>query len=192
MYVRPVITIDGDNEMLGDETITSPYTYENQSTASKKVITDLASLASNKYFIAHITGSMNVDGLLTNITDSNGLHGKNTGVFSSDKLELMSLLGEPISFVNGIAQENGDYLYQIKTNDGRYLAINDDKTVVFTDTETLLKLRIVGDGKVLFMSKSETIYLNFYAAANKEGILSQFAGWNEIDVNSYMTIYQLD
>ena len=71
----------------------------------------LASLASNKYFIAHVTGSMNVDGLLTNITDSNGLLGKNTGVFSSDKFELMSLLGESISFVNGIAQENGDYLY---------------------------------------------------------------------------------
>ena len=111
MYVRPVITIDGDNEMLGDRKITSPYTYENQSTASKKVITDLASLASNKYFIVHVTGSMNADGLLTNITNSNGLLGKNTGVFSSDKLELMSLLGETISFVNGIAQENGDYLY---------------------------------------------------------------------------------
>lgn len=192
MYVRPVITIDGDNEMFSDRTITSPYTYENQSAASKKVITDLASLASNKYFIVHVTGSMNADGLLTNITDSNGLLGKNTGVFSSDKLELMSLLGKPISFVNGIAQENGDYLYQIKANDGRYLAINDDKTVVFTDTETALKLRIVGDGQVLFMNKSETMYLNFYAAANKEEILSQFAGWNEIDVNSYMTIYQLD
>lgn len=178
--------------MFSDRTITSSYTYENQSTASKKVITDLASLAFNKYFIAHVTGSMNVDGLLTNITDSNGLPGKNTGVFSSDKLELMSLLGEPISFVNRIAQENGNDLYQIKANDGRYLAINDDKTVVFTDTETSLKLRIVGDGQVLFMNKSETMYLNFYAAANKEEILSQFAGWNEIDVNSYMTIYQLD
>lgn len=152
----------------------------------------LASLASNKYFIAHVTGSMNVDGLLTNITNSNGLLGKNTGVFSSDKFELMSLLGEPISFVNRIAQENGNDLYQIKANDGRYLAINDDKTVVFTDTETSLKLRIVGDGQVLFMNKSKTMYLNFYAAANKEVILSQFAGWNEIDVNSYMTIYQLD
>ena len=64
--------------------------------------------------------------------------------------------------------------------------------IVFTDTETSLKLIIVGDGQVLFMNKSETMYLNFYAAANKEVILSQFAGWNEIDVNSYMTIYQLD
>lgn len=192
MYVRPVITIDGNYEMLGDGTLTSPYSYENQATATKQTITNLSSLASNKYYIAHIIGSMKVDGLLTSVSDRNGLLGKNTAAFSLDKTKVTSILGETISFENGVPQENGDYLYQVKSSSGQYLAINDDTSVNFTDNVTTLRLRIVGDGQILFMNEAETMYLNFYGAANKEGILSQFAGWNEIDNNSYMTIYQLD
>lgn len=66
-------------------------------------------------------------------------------------------------------------IYWIKTLDGKYLRINDDYSIEFTNEETYLKVMIGKEfildgevvsypGRIVISNLDETVYLNFYEA----------------------------
>ncbi len=191
--LRPVITIDGNLNFDGDGTLNNPYTLESEKSFNytKIDVTDLATLEGNKYYIANTGGSYKVDGLLSSITSGIGLVGSNTTTFSDDKSTIISTTGTLFSFVNGEETTDG-YLYQIMTDDGKYLTIGaSDYSVTLSDTAVKLKVSLSTDssysGKITISDETGTMYLNFYGANNTSD--DKFAGWNALDMNDYMTLY---
>ena len=191
--LRPVITIDGNLNFDGEGTLNNPYTLESEKSSNytKIDVTDLATLEGNKYYIANTGGSYKVDGLLSSITSGIGLVGSNTTTFSDDKSTIISTTGTLFSFVNGEETTDG-YLYQIMTDDGKYLTIGaSDYSVTLSDTAVKLKVSLSTDssysGKITISDETGTMYLNFYGANNTSD--DKFAGWNALDMNDYMTLY---
>ncbi len=127
-----------------------------------------------------------------------GLLGKDTATFSNDKSNIINKMAITFTFVDGsqVSDESTDgYYYYLKTTGGEYLKINDDKSVELTSEPTQLKIKIVTldsrSGQILISSEDETVYLNFYGAASTQGD-DKFAGWDELDENAYMSLYQLN
>lgn len=202
--LRPVITIDGNDEMKGDGTKDNPYSYTDISqTAVKFEVTDLLELNNNTYFIGNIGGKKNVDGLMSAIVSNtlknvSGLLGKNTATFSSDKSRVINQTAVAFTFSDGtmVGDDASDgYYYYLKTVGGEYLKINDDQSIELTTEPTMLKIKL-GDlesrsGQILIANQEESVYLNFYGAESGEGD-DKFAGWTSVDENAYMVLYRLD
>lgn len=202
--LRPVITIDGDYEMLGTGTKEDPYHYDGiNQTGNRISVTDVSELNGNTYFIGNIGGKKNVNGLMSSIVSQalnnvNGLLGKGTAIFSNDKDTIKNDTGIPFIFENAtLAGDDASdgYYYYLKTACGEYLKINDDKSIGLTKEPVQLKIKLgtleSRSGQVLISNKDETVYLNFYGAASNEGD-DKFAGWTEVDDNAYMTLYKLN
>ncbi len=192
--LRPVITINGNLDMVGDGTLSNPYrlSSEKVKTISKVNVTDLSTLADNKYYIANTGGQYSVDGLLSSTVSGIGLVGTNTATFSSDKETIVSTTGVEFSFVNGKETTDG-YLYQLKTDDNKYLTIGaTDYTVTLSDTPVYLKVSLCTvsgySGRIIISDETGAMYLNFYGAANTSD--DKFAGWNSLDLNDYMILYK--
>ncbi len=198
--LRPVITIDGDSVMNGDGTKDNPYTYPGlKTTASKIDVDDISSLDGNKYFIGNIGGIKNVDGLMSSIVSNTlgnveGLLGKNTATFSSDKNTVVNTMATPFTFIKVDDSSDSGYYY-LKTDGDEYLKINDDKSVSLSKEASYVKIKLgtltTRSGQILISNKDETVYLNFYGAASGEGD-DKFAGWDEVDDNAYMVLYKLN
>ncbi len=202
--LRPVITIDGNEEMSGEGTKDNPYAYTDVSqTATKIEVTDVSALNNKTYFIGNIGGIKNVDGLMsatisTTLKNVDGLLGKNTATFSNDKSNIINKTAIPFTFTDASPAsdtiEDG-YYYYLKTPGEEYLKINSDKSITLTKEPTKLKIKLgtleTRSGQILISNQEETVYLNFYGAASGEGD-DKFAGWTEIDENDYMTLYQLN
>ena len=202
--LRPVITIDGNDEMKGDGTKDNPYSYTDVSqTATKIEVTDLMELNNNTYFIGNIGGKKNVDGLMSAIVSNtlknvSGLLGKNTATFSSDKSRVINQTAVAFTFSDGamVSDDASDgYYYYLKTVGGEYLKINDDQSIELTSEPTMLKIKL-GDlesrsGQILIANQDESVYLNFYGAESGQGD-DKFAGWISVDENAYMALYRLD
>lgn len=206
--LRPVITIDGDSVMTGDGTKDNPYTYPGMNTTANKIdVVDISSLNGNKYFIGNIGGVKNVDGLMSSIVSNTlgnveGLLGKNTATFSSDKNTIVNFNAIAFNFIkaDNVSSEDesssGDYeYYYLKTDGDEYLKINDDKSVSLSKDAVYVKVKLstlsTRSGQILISNKDETVYLNFYGAASGEGD-DKFAGWTSVDENAYMTLYKLN
>lgn len=197
-YLRPVITISGNYNMLGDGTKANPYRYEETNTADMKSIDDLSTLTNNKWYIGNISSSKSRRGVLSSVSSTSssvtGLVGKDTAFFNEKLTTISNFTGITFSFVNGVVQDDGSYLYQIKTNDGKYLKIGDDKSVSLVDEVTNCKVMLSTDsdyyGKILIANDSGTMYMNFYGSEDLHD--NKFAGWNEIDKNAYMSLYKPD
>jgi hypothetical protein len=191
--LRPVITINGNLDMVGDGTLSNPYrlSSEKVKTISKVNVTDLSTLADNKYYIANTGGQYSVDGLLSSTVSGIGLVGTNTATFSSDKETIISTTGVEFNFVNGKETTDG-YLYQLKTDDNKYLTIGTDYTVTLSDTPVYLKISLCTasgySGRIIISDETGAMYLNFYGAANTSD--DKFAGWNSLDLNDYMILYK--
>ena len=192
--LRPVITINGNLELTGDGTLSNPYklTSEEANTITKVNITDLTTLSTGKYYITNTGGLYDVDGLLSSTTSGIGLVGTNTATFSSDKETIISTSGTLFSFINGQETTDG-YLYQIITDDNKYLTIGaTDYTVTLSDTPVYLKVSLCTDtnysGRIIISDETGAMYLNFYGASNTSD--DKFAGWNELDKNDYMILYK--
>ena len=191
--LRPVITINGNLDMVGDGTVSNPYrlSSEKVKTISKVNVTDLSTLADNKYYIANTGGQYSVDGLLSSTVSGIGLVGTNTATFSSDKETIVSTTGVEFSFVNGKETTDG-YLYQLKTDDNKYLTIGTDYSVTLSDTPVYLKISLCTasgySGRIIISDETGAMYLNFYGAANTSD--DKFAGWNSLDLNDYMILYK--
>lgn len=197
--VRPVITINGSYEMKGDGTKDNPYRYEETDTGTYKSITNLEDLNNGKWYISSVTGTKKVYGVIsgkvsTTLNNVDGLLGKDTANFTDGLASIDNISGIRFSFVNGV-KIGEDYLYQIKTDDGRYLKINDDKSVILTEEESTCKVILSRDdtyqGQIHITNEDGTIYLNFYGGNSAEGD-DKFAGWEEQDVNTYMQMYKAD
>lgn len=199
--LRPVITINGDDEMQGDGTKDNPYSYPNlNTTASRYDVSDLSELNNNTFFIGHILGKKQVDGLLSssisNTLTTTGLLGKGTATFSDDKSKIINKTATMFTFVDGtmVSDDASDgYYYYIKTLANQYLKINDDNTIELTEEPTQLKVKLgtmsTRTGHIVISNKNETMYLNFYGAESGQGD-DKFAGWNTIDENSQMLLYK--
>lgn len=197
--VRPVITINGGYEMEGDGTKNNPYRYEETDTGTYIAITDLKDLNDSNWYIGSTSGSKNVYGIMSNkvsttLNNVEGLLGKDTAIFTDRLDSISNISGTRFQFVNGEETTDG-YLYQIKTSDGRYLKINDDKSVVLTEEETTCKVLLATDeeysGQINITNEAGTIYLNFYGGSSFDGD-DKFAGWEELDRNTYMKMYKVD
>lgn len=206
--VRPVITIDGNYEMTGNGTKDNPYIYEDYRYTNAKIvdITDYDQLDNKKFFIANVFGKFNRNGAISKDISGIGLYGIDTIIASQNKKIITNVSAEPIIFSNKTLisdTESDGYKYQIKSSDGKYLKINDDCSVEFTDVETYLKVIINMDlpnkestdktnyiGRVIISNLDETMYLNFYGAASSP-VKNLFAGWNELDKNAFMNMYEI-
>ena len=197
--VRPVITISGNFDMQGDGTKNNPYHYGDIETATATDIDDLTTLSSGKWYIGHIVGNKKVYGIMsgqvsTTLNNVEGLLGKNTVSFSDDLSSITSINALALTFENGTPTTDG-YLYQIRTSDGRYLKLNDDKSLTLTNEVTNCKVTLSTDsrypGTINITNESGTIYLNFYGGESAEGD-DKFAGWETLDTNAYMRMYKLD
>ena len=202
--LRPVITIDGNDEMSGNGTKENPYAYTDISqTATRVEVTDVSLLNHHTYFIGNIGGPKNVDGLMSGtisntLKNVQGLLGKNTATFSNDKSNIINKTAITFTFTDGtmVSDDISDgYYYYLKTVGGEYLKINEDKSIQLTTEPTKLKIKLgtleSRSGQVLISNQEETVYLNFYGAASGEGD-DKFAGWTEIDENAYTTLYLLN
>ena len=93
-------------------------------------------------------------------------------------------------------------IYWIKTLDGKYLRINDDYSIEFTNEETYLKVMIGKEfildgevvsypGRIIISNLDETVYLNFYGAKsitlklNKNSMI-------KLTGDSYVTSFEFD
>ncbi len=197
--LRPVITINGDLEMIGDGTKNNPYRYPGTVTATAKDITDLSILSTGKWYIGSNISQKKVYGVLsgevsTKLNNTTGLVGKDTAFFNERTDVFTNYTGIAFSFVNGKQTSDG-YLYQLKTDDGKYLRINSDKSVELTEEESTCKIKLSSDstttGQVLITNEDESVYLNFYGSESGEGD-DKFAGWSELDNNDYIKMYKLD
>ena len=202
--LRPVITIDGNDEMKGDGSKSNPYAYTDVSqTATRVNVSDLSTLNNHTYFIGNVGGVKNVDGLMSGtisntLKNVEGLLGKNTATFSSDKSNIINQTAITFTFTDGtmVSEDASDgYYYYLKTVGGEYLKINEDKSIQLTTEPTELKIKLgtleSRSGQILISNKDETVYLNFYGAASGEGD-DKFAGWTEVDENAYTTLYLLN
>ena len=72
------------------------------------------------------------------------------------------------------------------------MTIGTDKTVTLSDTSVKLKISLCQasdyTGRIIISNEDGTIYLNFYGASNTAD--DKFAGWNELDINDYLTLYK--
>lgn len=196
--LKPVITISGDIEMNGDGSISNPYKYEDNTVNATKVdITSYDDLENNSFIIANTDGKYSVKGALSDIPIGIGLLGIETANFTSDNAMLTSISAIPLTFTNKtlIDGTTDKYKYQIKNNENKYLKINSDKSIEFTNEETYLKVTINNDsdysGKILISTLDDSVYLNFYGAASKP-LDGKFAGWNTLDANAYMRLYKIE
>lgn len=202
--VRPVITLDGDVAMIGNGTRSNPYRYEGTETADRIDISDLSVLGNDKWYIGSIVSKKQVYGIMsdsvsTKLNNVNGLLGKNTAYFNERLNTINSFTGVTFSFIDGVEVDNG-YLYKIRTDDGRYLRINSDNSVELTNEEVNCLVGIVNDtsddaskyeGMVMIMNESGSNYLNFYGSNSGSGD-DKFAGWSELDVNAYISLFKAD
>ncbi len=191
--LRPVITIDGNLNMTGDGTKTNPYMIPTDDgyNAYKTSVTDLSTLSSGKYYIAHTDGIYSIDGLLTSTTSGIGLVGTNSATFATDKSAITNISGDIFTFINGQATTDG-YLYQVVNSSGKYLTIGTDKSLTLSTTPTNLKIKLCTDtnytGRIVISNEAESMYLNFYGAENPSD--NKFAGWNKLDENDYLVLYK--
>lgn len=191
--LRPVITIDGNLNLIGEGTKTNPYMIASDDgyDAYKTNITDLSTLSSGKYYIVHTDGAYSINGLLTSTTSGIGLVGTNSATFASDKSAITNISGDTFTFKNGQKTTDG-YLYQVVNSSGKYLTIGTDKSVTLSTTPTALKIKLCTDtsytGRIIISNEAESMYLNFYGAANTSD--NKFAGWNELDLNDYLVLYK--
>ena len=197
--VRPVITISGNYDMQGDGTKSNAYHYEGTNTATATDITDLSTLSNGKWFIGSTVGVRKVYGIMsaevsTTLDNVEGLLGKDTAYFTDNLNSITNIKGITLSFENGTPVEDG-YLYQIKTPNGRYLKINDDKSVILTSEPTNCKVMLSTDSQyscqINITNESGTTYLNFYGGESADGD-DKFAGWEELDTNAYIRMYKVD
>lgn len=203
--VRPVITLNGDYNMIGDGTIGNPYRYEGTKTAELVDITDLSSLDGNSWYIGSVVSRKGVYGVMsgevsTKLDNVNGLLGKGTAYFNQSKHTLTNFTGITFEFVNGSQTDDG-YLYEIKSSDGRYLRINSDNSIELTNEESKCLVKLVNDtsessskyngSMIMIMNEEGNVYLNFYGSNSGSGD-DKFAGWNELDLNAYISLFRPD